>query len=117
MALQKSGREGSALEAIERALNLAEPGGFIRIFVDEGPLMANLLYEALKHEIAPDYVQRLLAAFPVSEPDEPVSTKSQVDQTGLIEPLSDREIEVLQFLAKFLCAVRLLSIVRNEKAQ
>jgi len=79
---------------------LAEPLGFLHIFVDEGPPMAGLLYEALKREIAPKYVQKLLAAFPVTEQEETDLTKPQVDQSGLIEPLSEREIEVLQFIAK-----------------
>jgi LuxR family maltose regulon positive regulatory protein len=89
-----------ALGYLEKALSIGEPQGYIRIFVDEGPPMASLLYEALKREIAPAYVQRLLAAFPVSESEEDISKKSQADQSGLIEPLSEREIEVLQFLAK-----------------
>jgi LuxR family maltose regulon positive regulatory protein len=100
LASQTSGDMERALKYIEQALNLAEPKGFIRIFVDEGPPMAHLLYEALKREIAPEYVQQLLAAFPVTEPEETDLTKPQVDQSGLIEPLSDREIEVLQLIAK-----------------
>ncbi len=89
-----------ALAKLKRALTLAEPGGFIRTFVDEGQPMASLLYEALNRGISPEYVQRLLAAFPVTAPEEAASTKSQVDQSKLIEPLSEREIEVLQLIAK-----------------
>ncbi len=89
-----------AIEILAQALKRAAPEGYIRTFVDEGPPMAQLLYEALKREIETDYVQRLLAAFPVPDPKEDVSKKPQVDQSGLIEPLSDREIDVLQFLAK-----------------
>jgi LuxR family maltose regulon positive regulatory protein len=84
---------------LEKALHLAKPEGFIRIFVDEGPPMAHLLYEALKREIATEYVQRLLAAFPVTEPEKVASTIAQVDQSGFVDPLSDREIEVLQLIA------------------
>jgi LuxR family maltose regulon positive regulatory protein len=88
--------------------------------VDEGPPMAGLLYDALKREIAPAYVQRLLAAFPVSESEEDISKKSQVDQSGLIEPLSEREIEVLQLLAKGLTnqvvATRLFISLHTVKA-
>jgi len=109
----------SALKSLERALILVEPEGFIRIFVDEGPPMASLLYEALDRGIATDYVQRLLAAFPVTEPEEAASTKSQVDQSGLIEPLSEREIEVLQLIAKGLTnpviATRLVLSVHTIK--
>jgi LuxR family maltose regulon positive regulatory protein len=89
-----------AMTALERALTLAEPGGFIRIFVDEGPPMARLLYEALSRGIAPDYVRRLLAAFPNVELEQPESTKPQVSEAELIEPLSERELEVLQLIAE-----------------
>ena len=47
----------------EEALALAEPSGFIRIFVDEGPPMADLLSKATAQGIMPDYVSKLLAAF------------------------------------------------------
>jgi len=85
---------------LAQALTLAKPDGYIRTFVDEGPLMAALLYEALKHEMMPDYVQRLLAAFPKTCPKEGNSTSPRVDQSELVEPLSDREIEVVELLAK-----------------
>jgi LuxR family maltose regulon positive regulatory protein len=119
MAYQKAERTDAAIIAIEQALALAEPGGFIRIFVDEGPPMARLLYEALNRGIAPGYVQRLLAAFPTAEPEEAASKRLQVDQSGLIEPLSDREIEVLQLIAKGLSnqviATRLVLSVHTIK--
>jgi LuxR family maltose regulon positive regulatory protein len=97
---QACGDMDQAITTLEKALALAEPEGFIRIFVDEGPPMAHLLYEALNRGIAPEYVQRLLAAFPAAEPKETASTKTQVDQSELIEPLSEREIEVLQLIAE-----------------
>ena len=100
LAYQAGDEITQAVTMLEKALTLAEPGGFIRTFVDEGPPMANLLYEALKREIAPKYIQRLLPAFPITEQDEDTSTNPQVDQSGLIEPLSDREVEVLQLIAK-----------------
>jgi len=89
-----------AIEILAQALKRAAPEGYIRTFVDEGPPMARLLYEALNHEIMPAYVRRLLAAFPVIAPEEAASIKSQLDQSELIEPLSEREIEVLQLIAK-----------------
>jgi LuxR family maltose regulon positive regulatory protein len=120
VAFQENGNSELALTKLEQALTLAEPEGFIRTFVDEGPPMASLLYEALKRDIAPEYVQRLLAAFPVSEPEKDASKKSQTDQSGLIEPLSEREIEVLQFLAKGLTnkvvATRLFISLHTVKA-
>ena len=63
LALHSQGDLGGALAAITRALGLAEPEGYIRIFVDEGAPLAVLLHEAHRRQIAPKYVARLLAAF------------------------------------------------------
>jgi LuxR family maltose regulon positive regulatory protein len=87
-----------ALVHLERALSIGEPEGYIRIFVDEGPPMAHLLYEALSREIAPEYVQQLLAAFPVSQPEQVTQPRIQSPDSDLIEPLSDRELELLQLI-------------------
>jgi LuxR family maltose regulon positive regulatory protein len=100
LAYQAQGNLNEALAELEIALALAEPGGFIRVFVDEGPPMARLLYKALDRNIEPEYVGRLLAAFPVSEPSKSGPRESQVDQSGLVEPLSERELEVLQLIAE-----------------
>ena len=88
-----------ALAHLSTALAIAEPEGFIRIFIDDGPPMAKLLYEALSRDIAPAYVQTLLAAFPVAEPEQRPQAQSQTDDFEWIDPLSDREIEVLQHIA------------------
>ena len=53
----------AALVPLERALTLAEPEGYVRMFVDEGPPMAALLEAAAKRRIAPEYARQLLAAF------------------------------------------------------
>jgi LuxR family maltose regulon positive regulatory protein len=100
LALQAGGDTDQAITALEKALTLAKPAGFIRIFVDEGPLMARLLYETLSRGIAPDYVRRLLAAFPVTEPEQPDVSKTRAPNSELIEPLSERELEVLQLIAE-----------------
>ena len=60
--------------------------------------MAQLLYEAAARGIAPEYVGRLLAAFPESEFEPPSEVPKP--QAGLVEPLSAREIEVLQLVAE-----------------
>ena len=57
------GEEDKAVHLLGDALVLAEPGGFIRLFVDEGTPMSGLLSEAAAREIMPDYAARLLAAF------------------------------------------------------
>jgi LuxR family maltose regulon positive regulatory protein len=100
MTFQAKGDTTWALSLLEHAFNLAEPEGFIRIFVDEGPPMARLLYEALTRGIAPDYARRLLAAFPVAEPEQAAPLETQAPESDLIEPLSERELEVLQLIAK-----------------
>ena len=96
---QTRGNTEQALATLERALVLAEPDGYVRIFVDEGQLMACLLYEALSHQIVPGYIQQLLAAFPTVEPKQEASYKDLDPGSQLIEPLSEREIEVLQLIA------------------
>jgi len=94
------GETDKALATLEKSLSLAESGGHVRLFVNEGPAMAYLLREALNRGVSGEYVRRLLAAFSPTDPGEEVtSMMPQVDQSGLIEPLSDRELELLQLLA------------------
>jgi LuxR family maltose regulon positive regulatory protein len=88
------------MDPLERAVTLAEPEGFVRIFVDEGPPMAHLLYEALARGIAPEYARRLLAAFSMPEPEQEGSPDTQAPESDLIEPLSEREEEVLRLIAE-----------------
>ena len=65
-----------ALVPLERALTLAEPQGYVRLFVDEGPPMALLLKAAAKEGIARAYVRRLLAAFGKTETAPAASTRA-----------------------------------------
>jgi LuxR family maltose regulon positive regulatory protein len=88
-----------ALISLERALKLAEPEGYVHIFVDEGPPIAHLLKEALNRGIAPDYIRHLLGAFPDVEPEQADSLKRRARGSELVEPLSEREIDVLQLMA------------------
>jgi LuxR family maltose regulon positive regulatory protein len=92
LAHQAQGDIPTALAPLSRALTLAEPEGYVRMFVDEGPPMATLLEETAKHGIPPNYVHQLLRAFGKAEDRTPV-------KQGLIEPLSERELEVLRLLA------------------
>lgn len=93
---QALGDNRSALLALKQALTWAEPGGFIRLFVDEGRSMARLLYKAAAVQIMPDYAGALLAAFPTTE-RRPEVTR---DREEMVEPLSARELEVLQLMAQ-----------------
>lgn len=88
-----------ALTSLERALTLAEPEGYFQLFVNEGPPMARLLYEALFTEIAPGYVRRLLAASTISELEPTAVPQAADSKFEWVEPLSDREIEVLELIA------------------
>jgi len=81
-----------ALAQLERALTLAEPEGYVRTFVEEGRPMAALLEVAARQRIAPGYVRRLLSAFGTGEDG------TRVKQ-ALVEPLSERELDVLRLLA------------------
>ena len=91
VAHQARGDRPAALASLQRALTLAEPEGYVRVFADEGPALAALLKAAAKQGTAPGYVRRLLAAVNTTGPAAPV-------QPGLIEPLSDRELDVLRLL-------------------
>ena len=93
LAFQMVGDGDQALSALERALSLAEPEGHVRTFVDEGEPMARLLRRALAKGIAPSYAGKLLAAFGERAPAAPPVAQ------GLVEPLTERELEVLHQIA------------------
>ncbi|MDQ3654849.1 MAG: LuxR C-terminal-related transcriptional regulator, partial [Chloroflexota bacterium] len=97
------GEHEKALRLLGDALARTEREGFIRTFVDEGAPMANLLSEASVAGIKPDYTGRLLAAFETHErritPD-PEPPQAVTASQSLIEPLSPRELEVLQLVAQ-----------------
>ena len=96
-------QETQALDALSEALRLSKLEGYIRSFVDEGAPMEALLYQLRrrtgKHGLTP-YLDRLLAAFQQKsmaqvQTAEPAKAKAQ----PLPEPLSERELQVLQLLA------------------
>jgi LuxR family transcriptional regulator, maltose regulon positive regulatory protein len=96
LALETQGKRTEALSTLERALVLAEPEGYIRLFIDEGSPMWALLRRAYIHTAVPGYVTMLLAAFGEQPPsDLPLSPARS---SGLLEPLTEREREVLRLL-------------------
>jgi LuxR family transcriptional regulator, maltose regulon positive regulatory protein len=104
LAFQAQNNLPHALAALERALALAEPGGYVRIFVDEDEAMRRLMtdfrFSIEKQKSGSAHVQlgytdKLLAAFtpPVNQPSTIKNPKSE-----MVEPLSKRELEVLKLL-------------------
>ena len=92
LAHQARGEVPAALTELRRAVTLAQPEGYVRPFADEGPPMAALFKTLTKEPPAAGYVRRLLAAATRTEhqPGRPVA---------LVEPLSDRELDVLRLLS------------------
>jgi len=90
LSLQAGNDLGGALDVLGQALALAESEGYVRTFLDEGEPMARLLREALSRGIVSRYASRLLAAF------EKASVSPATAR--LIEPLSERETEVLRLI-------------------
>jgi LuxR family maltose regulon positive regulatory protein len=101
------GGTDQALVHLEKALSIGEPEGYIRIFVDEGLPMVRLLREAVARGIAVDYVGKILDAYfagvqrsggaGVKEsPPAPLLPRP----TALTEPLSERELEIVQLIAE-----------------
>jgi LuxR family maltose regulon positive regulatory protein len=102
LAHEAQGDSPSALVPLERALTLAEPEGYVRIFVDEGRPMAQLLSEAAARGIMPDYTARLLAIFEAEKQKSKDRSypPPALPVQSLVEPLSQRELEVLQLIAQ-----------------
>jgi LuxR family transcriptional regulator, maltose regulon positive regulatory protein len=98
LALQGQKKTDRAIETIEQALSLGEPEGFLRMFLDEGKPMAQLLYRALERGISPSFIGKILAEFSHAELDG-LAKRTQADSNeSLVEPLSDREMEVLALI-------------------
>jgi LuxR family maltose regulon positive regulatory protein len=96
LTLAAQGDRKQSIKTLGRTLTQAAPEGYIRLFIDEGAPMLVLLRQAREYGIAPDYVETLLAAFgePVTAPRQ----RAPSPEAG-IEPLTEREHEVLRLLA------------------
>ncbi len=97
LAFQAQGNERQALSALQQALELGEPENRVAIFVREGRAMEKLLHLALAKSISIAFVQRLLAAFESRRKNQPLPPTAI---GALVEPLSEREMEVLKLLAR-----------------
>jgi LuxR family maltose regulon positive regulatory protein len=110
LAMREIGDSEHALLALTECLTLAEPEGYVRVFLDEGQPMQMLLAQWLAHASPGplrDYAIRLLSQFH-AEPHVVTAAQEKVSPTGdpsassgqaLVEPLSQRELEVLHLIA------------------
>jgi len=102
LAMRETGDSERALLALTKCLTLAEPEGYVRVFLDEGQPMQMLLAQWLAHAGSGplrDYALRLLSHFD-AEPHGITAAQEQVSPAGnLVEPLSQRELEVLHLMA------------------
>ena len=101
LAWQTYGDTSHAVSALEEAITLAEPEGYIRLFADEGPKLAGLLRRAYASGISGDYVSKLMAACDIAS-----EWRTQSKGAGAIsalilpEPISDRELEILNLISQ-----------------
>ena len=93
LASQRRGDAGTATASLDRALELGEPEGYARTFIDEGPAMATLLSDAARRGSSTSYAARLHGS---SSPGTDVRSPGE---DALVDPLSDRELDVLRLLA------------------
>jgi LuxR family maltose regulon positive regulatory protein len=98
VAARAHGEKDKAVHLLARALAMAEPAGFIRLFLDEGLPMAHLLSEAMALGRMPDYIRKVLTAYE-AEQQQRENTSSPLPAQPLLEPLSERELEVLHLVA------------------
>ncbi len=89
LCLRSLGRMDEAVRTLARALLFAEPEDFAHVFIQEGPLMAALLRTTGAQGHSPEYVKRLLEAF----------GETSAPQEAALDPLSERELEVLRLAA------------------
>ncbi len=90
---QAQNRPDDALDAAERAVRLAEPGGYLRLFVEMGPDMADLLAQLASRGVASVFIGRILAVFPAAPTAEPDLTRRELEILTLLQQdLSNKEI-------------------------
>ena len=105
LALQALGDTESALNALQRALVLAEPEGYVRTFLDQGEAIGPLLHAALKRNLSVEYVRRLLGVLQEGTGREP--SKETPSANVLVEPLSARELQILRLLTTHLSSTEI----------
>ncbi|NIM94704.1 MAG: hypothetical protein GTO18_13470 [Anaerolineales bacterium] len=100
LTLNTLGELDNALKSLRLALSLGESEGYTRLFVDESAAIGRLLYEAVRRKMMPEYTGRLLAAFPDAKPVPKVLDEAPDEEFVMVEPLSERELDVLRLIAE-----------------
>lgn len=90
---QTLGNQPAALAGLEKALRLAQPGSFIRLFVDLGPQMLRALIQLKVDRDLHAYVKQILSAFPESR-----QVVGSLGQEEILDPLTNRELQILELL-------------------
>jgi len=101
MVAHLQGRLDQALDLLKQAVDLSGPEGWIRPFVELGSPMAGLLHKLLEQDPSTDHVGEILDALPNEQP--PPTSRHELPQAPpdwLVEPLTHRELDVLELLAK-----------------
>ncbi|HEX4683545.1 MAG TPA: LuxR C-terminal-related transcriptional regulator [Gemmatimonadaceae bacterium] len=92
-----------ALDLLAQAIAMAEPEGFLRLFLDHGSRMRDLLRHAMTRGLAAEYTRRVLAAFDAPHPKRAATATAAVrppaGDSGMIQPLTTRELEILRLIA------------------
>ena len=96
---EKKNDRSLALRYLRTALNAAQPEGYIRVFLEQGNDILNLLYEAARQDIQAEFTGTLLSLFPQMEVKKE-SNAFIIHEGDVIEPLSDREVEILDMIAQ-----------------
>ena len=89
---------GNAVECIMKAVELAEPGEYLRIFLDEEAPMLDILKQAVRVYPGSAYLKKVIQAFPGPDQTNPAVTSTVISEQPWNEPLTPREIEILQLL-------------------
>ncbi|MGW8226696.1 MAG: LuxR C-terminal-related transcriptional regulator, partial [Anaerolineales bacterium] len=101
---QRLGNATQALELLQRAVLLAQPGGFVRSFVDAGTSIMPLLEQLSKRTVTPDYISKLLSAFDIESVAYLPEVNSQMvgdpDEIEMFEPLTRRQDDILRLMGR-----------------
>lgn len=97
LAQHSLGNLRGALDVLSQALSLAEPEEYLRVFLDEGDRMRELLKHAIARGLAGEYARRVLVAF--DAPKQTVAPAASSAAPGLVQSLTTRELEILRLIA------------------